>query len=225
MKSRIAKKWSPRVGSAGNRWAFTLVELLVVIAIIGILIALLLPAIQAARAAARRNACKNNLKNIGLALNNYHDAHRRYPYSATYEPTFAAANPGIVGQSTPYAQFSKNWAIDILPFTEYETDYDQFELTQPGTFALSAQALDPGGSGGVPSASDQVMVTVTGSVAPETGAAEWSPSETARAVGFLAVLLMALLGVVFLLVGGTLSHTVQDDLARLLSLRPPRRRK
>ena len=60
--------------------AFTLVELLVVIAIIGILVALLLPAIQAAREAARRTQCKNNLKNIGLAIHNFHDTYKLFPY-------------------------------------------------------------------------------------------------------------------------------------------------
>jgi len=61
------------------RSGFTLIELLVVIAIIAVLIALLLPAVQAAREAARRAQCINNLKQIGLALGNYHDALGSYP--------------------------------------------------------------------------------------------------------------------------------------------------
>jgi prepilin-type N-terminal cleavage/methylation domain-containing protein len=83
----------------GAHAAFTLVELLVVIAIIGILVALLLPAIQAAREAARRSQCMNNLKQIGIALQNYHGAHKTFP----------------VGVSM---QEGSTWSAHILPYME-----------------------------------------------------------------------------------------------------------
>ena len=88
-----------------QRTGFTLVELLVVIAIIGILIALLLPAVQAAREAARRAQCSNNLKQIVLALHNYHDSHKSFPSGTIWAfGPYGPMGPTWIGMSLPYLE-------------------------------------------------------------------------------------------------------------------------
>jgi prepilin-type N-terminal cleavage/methylation domain-containing protein/prepilin-type processing-associated H-X9-DG protein len=93
---------------------FTLVELLVVIAIIGILVALLLPAIQSAREAARRSQCINNLKQLGVAFQNYHDTYKRLPVGA-------------------YSCCWGTWQMSILPFIEEQQLADLYQFV-PGDY-------------------------------------------------------------------------------------------
>ncbi|QDV76038.1 DUF1559 domain-containing protein [Botrimarina mediterranea] len=109
---------------AARRTAFTLVELLVVIAIIGVLVALLLPAVQAAREAARRTQCNSQLKQIGLAIQSYHDANGQFPTGRT---------------STD--EFGVSWAYAILPQIEEQSLYDAFDPSQPVHSEANATAM------------------------------------------------------------------------------------
>jgi len=114
--------------------AFTLVELLVVIAIIGILVALLLPAVQSAREAARRVSCQNNLKQLSLALLNYHDAFSQFPrgvYSADPKPQ----EDGL------------GWGSKLLPFLEQTAAHDRLvnnQIPMPGGGTYNGDPWQPG---------------------------------------------------------------------------------
>jgi len=105
---------------------FTLIELLVVISIIGVLIALLLPAVQAAREAARRVQCTNNLKQIGLAFHNYHDAHSTLPPGYTY----------LLGYSTG----GFGWASMILPYMEQTPVFNAINFNLPAWSSQNSTA-------------------------------------------------------------------------------------
>jgi prepilin-type N-terminal cleavage/methylation domain-containing protein len=104
-----------------SRRGFTLIELLVVIAIIAILIALLLPAVQQAREAARRTQCKNNMKQLGLALHNYHDVSNYFPLNSAY----AAGQPVM----------NRSGFVGMLPFIDQAPMYNQMNMSLKGTVA------------------------------------------------------------------------------------------
>src|SRR5262249_16067311 len=103
---------------AMRRRGFTLIELLVVIAIIAVLIALLLPAVQAAREAPRRSQCTNNLKQIGLALHNYHSTNGAFPPGALIR--YLLGNPS----STSYNNGDCSAHVRLLPFMEQSALYN-----------------------------------------------------------------------------------------------------
>jgi prepilin-type N-terminal cleavage/methylation domain-containing protein len=111
-----------------SKQGFTLVELLVVIAIIGILVGLLLPAVQAAREAARRMQCSNNVKQITLAVHNFHDAQRKFPYGVLRNQTNDHPHPdfGKVGTPTPQ---NRRYAMmyQLLPYMEQTNLYSRWD--------------------------------------------------------------------------------------------------
>jgi len=118
--------------SALCRSAFTLIELLVVIAIIAILVALLLPAVQQAREAARRSSCKNNLKQIGLALHNYHDTFRAFPpgYVGDYGHYSLRGNsPENHPKGPDNGRGQWNWTAMIAPMMEQSAAYDTLDVS------------------------------------------------------------------------------------------------
>jgi prepilin-type N-terminal cleavage/methylation domain-containing protein len=114
---------------SSNRRGFTLIELLVVIAIIAILIALLLPAVQQAREAARRTQCRNNLKQIGLALHNYHDQANLLP------PGWIGAT---AGQPDVEGVNGWGWASKTLPQIDQAPLYGQLNFSLPVEHAVHA---------------------------------------------------------------------------------------
>jgi len=119
----------PCIAGVVRRRGFTLIELLVVIAIIAILIALLLPAVQQAREAARRTQCKNHLKQFGLALHNYHDAHNYFAPSGLANVHPNNQNPRV------------GWQVRILPYMDQAPLFNELDF---GNSASTVWAGPPG---------------------------------------------------------------------------------
>jgi len=120
--------------------AFTLVELLVVITIIGILIALLLPAVQAAREAARRMQCANGFRQVGIAMHNYHAAHRSFPPGLIMG---TSATPAACG--TPMGRYygGFSWSVFILPYIEQQQVYDMVDFIQADSPSYGFSYFEP----------------------------------------------------------------------------------
>lgn len=125
---------------------FTLIELLVVIAIIAVLIALLLPAVQQARESARRTQCKNNLKQIGLALHNYHDMAQMFPYSCSNSAGAVNATPSAF---TGGYKNQTGW-VQLLPYFDQGPLYQSLNLNaamgpwlNSGAQPLAGGGVDP----------------------------------------------------------------------------------
>ena len=146
------KKW---------RRAFTLIELLVVIAIIAVLIALLLPAVQQAREAARRTQCKNNLKQLGLAMHNYHDVHRIFPSNrmgrsgAGFGPNFSALG----------------WTVHLLPFFDQAALYGSMDLEfyDPATGLSGGSLFGPNAPASVRAGREKVLPALLCPSNPQPG--------------------------------------------------------
>jgi prepilin-type N-terminal cleavage/methylation domain-containing protein len=124
---------------ARRRSAFTLVELLVVIAIIGILVALLLPAVQAAREAARRTQCGNNLKQLGLAVHNYHDTYKTLPPGGMNCPNHPVTPCN--GWDLDPGPWMTTWSICILPFMEQQPLFDKYDAKRHNMDSVNLPVL------------------------------------------------------------------------------------
>ncbi len=123
----------PRLHPARRRSGFTLIELLVVIAIIAVLIALLLPAVQAAREAARRSSCVNNLKQIGLALHNYHSTFDSFPLGN------ACTGPGMAAGCANWDGFSPQ--AQMLGQLEQRQIYNALNFSLGGSYAANSTGI------------------------------------------------------------------------------------
>jgi prepilin-type N-terminal cleavage/methylation domain-containing protein len=143
LSSRWRKVYPASKRMTHPRDGLTIIELLIVVAIVGFLISISIPAIQASREASRRHQCTSNLRQVGLALQSYHDQHARLPPAAVWAPageplghgvvppgTIDRVSLGVASVSNPDRTFS-NWVIAILPSLEEEMLRDSLDVRLP----------------------------------------------------------------------------------------------
>jgi prepilin-type N-terminal cleavage/methylation domain-containing protein/prepilin-type processing-associated H-X9-DG protein len=177
----FAKQLAGRRPRMRCRRGFTLIELLVVIAVISVLVALLMPAVQQAREAARRSQCRNNLKQIGIALHNYHASHDRFPPGYVAGAVYPATTNGWgwPAMLLPYLDQSPLYnAINFQFPVEHATNLPSVASTLPGflcpsdqTGAGSFQVTDAGGAVIIPAAPPSSYAATVGDDSSEADAA------------------------------------------------------
>ncbi len=152
------------IRTSGHGCQTTIVELTVVIVVIVMLISLLLPATQSAREAARRAACINNLKQLGLALHNYHDAHKQFP-------------PAVIGPANMPRERQFSWIVALLPYMEEGNLYKKLRLDlpcdHPDNAALLRVALPSVLCPSDPGRTDSLEGVYKTSYVAITGAGKW----------------------------------------------------
>ena len=141
MNEQVSSAQNPTV--VCNRNGFSLIELLVVIAVIGMLVGLLLPAVQASREAARRTSCSNNLRQIGLAAQNYHTAFNRFPAGYVSYKTRNGSAPAnaFVDPLTWDGAPGWGWAAGLLPYFEANSIADSLRYNEPIWSAGNEEAI------------------------------------------------------------------------------------